>query len=83
MTTNLLRPLRLRDFRLLFGGESISVLGDYSISWRSPGCCNGHVPGAGAIVAGTALIGFASGVAGRMTYEPIEVPTIGGSEPAR
>jgi hypothetical protein len=38
---------------------------------------------AGAIVAGTALIGFASGVAGRMTYEPIEVPTIGGSEPAR
>jgi MFS family permease len=27
--TNLLRPLRLRDFRLLFGGESISVLGDY------------------------------------------------------
>jgi MFS family permease len=38
---------------------------------------------AGAIVAGTALVGFASGVAGRMTYEPIEVPTIGGSEPAR
>ena len=37
---------------------------------------------AGAIVAGTALIGFASGVAGRMTYAPIEVPTIGGSEPA-
>jgi MFS family permease len=27
--TNLLRPLRLRDFRLLFSGESISVLGDY------------------------------------------------------
>jgi MFS family permease len=26
---NLLRPLRVRDFRLLFGGESISVLGDY------------------------------------------------------
>jgi predicted MFS family arabinose efflux permease len=38
---------------------------------------------AGAIVAGTALIGFASGVAGRMSYAPIEVPTIGGSEPAR
>jgi MFS family permease len=38
---------------------------------------------AGAIVAGTALIGFASGVAGRMTYAPIEVPTIGSSEPAR
>ena len=38
---------------------------------------------AGAIVAGTALIGFASGVAGRMTYAPSEVPTIGGSEPAR
>jgi MFS family permease len=37
---------------------------------------------AGAIVAGTALIGFTSGVAGQMTYEPIEVPTIGGSEPA-
>ncbi|MEO8638973.1 MAG: MFS transporter [Chloroflexota bacterium] len=29
MTANLLRPLRVRDFRLLFGGESISVLGDY------------------------------------------------------
>ena len=27
---------------------------------------------AGAIVAGTALIGFASGVAGRMTYAPAE-----------
>ena len=26
---NLLRPLRVRDFRLLFGGESISVLGDH------------------------------------------------------
>lgn len=26
---NLLRPLRVRDFRLIFGGESISVLGDY------------------------------------------------------
>jgi MFS family permease len=26
---NLLRPLRVRDFRLLFGGESVSVLGDY------------------------------------------------------
>ena len=26
---NLLRPLRLHDFRLLFSGESISVLGDY------------------------------------------------------
>lgn len=25
---NLLRPLRVRDFRLLFGGETISVLGD-------------------------------------------------------
>jgi MFS family permease len=29
MTANLLRPLRLHDFRLLFAGESISVLGDY------------------------------------------------------
>jgi hypothetical protein len=38
---------------------------------------------AGAIVAGTGLIGFASGVAGRMTYAPTEVPTIEGSEPAR
>ena len=38
---------------------------------------------AGAIVAGAALIGFASGVAGRMTDAPTEVPTIGGSEPAR
>ena len=26
---NLLRPLRIRDFRLIFGGESISVIGDY------------------------------------------------------
>jgi MFS family permease len=26
---NLLRPLRVRDFRLLFSGETISVLGDY------------------------------------------------------
>ena len=26
---NLLRPLRVRDFRLLFSGESISVLGDH------------------------------------------------------
>jgi MFS family permease len=26
---NLLRPLRVRDFRLIFGGESISVIGDY------------------------------------------------------
>ena len=26
---SLLRPLRVRDFRLLFSGESISVLGDY------------------------------------------------------
>lgn len=26
---NLLRPLRVRDFRLMFVGESISVLGDY------------------------------------------------------
>lgn len=25
---NLLRPLRIRDFRLLFGGETVSVLGD-------------------------------------------------------
>ena len=25
---SLLRPLRVRDFRLLFSGESISVLGD-------------------------------------------------------
>jgi hypothetical protein len=38
---------------------------------------------AGAIVAGTGLIGFASGVAGRMTYASTEVPTIAGSEPAR
>jgi hypothetical protein len=52
--TNLLRPLRLRDFRMLFGGESISVRGDYF-----------HL------------------VARWMTYAPIEVPTIGGSEPAR
>jgi MFS family permease len=27
--TGFLRPLRVRDFRLLFGGESISVLGDH------------------------------------------------------
>jgi len=27
--TGLLRPLRVRDFRLLFGGESISVVGDH------------------------------------------------------
>lgn len=25
---NLVRPLRVRDFRLLFGGESVSVLGN-------------------------------------------------------
>ena len=60
--TNLLRPLRLRDFRLLCGGESISVLGDYF-----------HF----------VALAFASGVAGRMTYAPTDVPTIGGSEPAR
>lgn len=60
MNSNLLGPLRIRDFRLLFGGDH--RLGAATVMFAV----------AGVIVAATALIGFASGVAGRMRYEPIE-----------
>ena len=33
----LLRPLRIRDFRLLFAGETVSVLGDQFHFGLSPG----------------------------------------------
>jgi len=66
----LLRPLRLRDFRLLFAGETVSVLGDQfhfvALTWLAI-----QLTGSGLVLGSvlmTAIAGVAWGVPTQMVW---------------